>query len=239
MTEIEINNRLDKQKNKIMKKIILVALLALGVAFSSNAQKTGYGVLLGGNISGIRETPEQLYLGTKFGFQIGGFIDYYLAENIFTRANFSFVTKGARNEATALGLSIYTNINPMYLQLPVVIGYSFSLNKDINFNLSFGAYLAFGIAGESDSEIKGNGDKDRNVSVGYFKETNDEELIYLGNNNRFDYGLRFGVGFDINRLLFFSIDYDLGLANVYDDKYITNYYSKENYSLGLTLGYRF
>lgn len=222
-----------------MKKIIFFAFFALGVCFSSNAQKTGYGIQLGGNISGIREEPQQLYLGTKFGFQVGGFVDYYLSEHIFTKASLIFMTKGAHNEATALGLSIYTNLNPMYLQLPLVIGYSFKLNPDINLDINLGPYLALGIAGKSNSKITGNGSNDRNVNVDYFKETNDQELVYLGNNDRFDYGIRFGVGININRLLFFSIDYDLGLANVYDDKYINDYYSKENYSIGLTIGYRF
>lgn len=222
-----------------MKKIILFALFALGVTFSSNAQKLGYGFQLGGNISGIREQPEQLYLGTKFGFQLGGFVDYYIAEKIYTKANLIFITKGARNEATALGLNIYTDINPMYLQLPIVIGYSFNLNKDINLDISFGGYLSLGIAGKSKSEINGNGANDRNVSINYFDETNDADLVYLGNNNRFDSGLRFGAGINVNKLLFISLDYDLGLKNIYNDKNINTYYAKENYTIGLTLGYRF
>ncbi|MFA7132744.1 MAG: outer membrane beta-barrel protein, partial [Bacteroidales bacterium] len=82
-----------------MKKIILTTVLALGIAFSSNAQNLGYGILLGGNVSGITESPDQLYLGSKFGFQIGGFADYYFSDNVYLKANLMFITKGARNEA--------------------------------------------------------------------------------------------------------------------------------------------
>ncbi|MDD2488068.1 MAG: porin family protein [Bacteroidales bacterium] len=222
-----------------MKKIILTTVLALGIAFSSNAQNLGYGILLGGNVSGITESPDQLYLGSKFGFQIGGFADYYFSDNVYLKANLMFITKGARNEATALGVSIYTNINPMYIQVPLIIGYSFNVNEDLNLNINLGGYAALGVAGKSTSEIKGDSIANRNEVINYFKETTQQELLYLGNNKRLDYGLRFGLGIDVNKLLFLSFDFDLGLANVYNDKNVTDYYSKSNYTLGLTLGYRF
>lgn len=222
-----------------MKKIILIVVLALGIAFSSKAQNLGYGILLGGNVSGIRESPEELYLGSKFGFQVGGFVDYYFSDNVYIKANLMFITKGAHNEATALGVSIYTNVNPIYIQVPIIIGYSLNVNEDININFNLGGYAAIGIAGKSTSEIKGDSIFNRNESIDYFKETQNSDLLYLANNNRFDYGLRFGVGLDVNKLLFLSFDFDLGLANVYNDKYINSYYSKENYTLGITLGYRF
>ncbi|MCK9163551.1 MAG: porin family protein [Bacteroidales bacterium] len=221
-----------------MKKIILTAVLALGIAFSSNAQSFGYGVLLGGNISGIREDPDELYLGSKFGFQIGAFADYYFSENVFIKGDLFFITKGAKNEATALGVTIFNDINPMYFQLPIVIGYSLNASKDININFSLGGYAAYGIAGKSKTRIKGYAGFDRDETISYFKETNELDYLYLGNNNRFDYGLRFGVGMDVNKLLFLSFDFDLGLANVYNDQYIAKYYSKQNYTLGISLGYR-
>lgn len=229
-----------------MKRFILASFLIIGIAFSSNAQsssaeKFGYGILFGGNISGIRENPDQLYLGSKFGFQVGAFADYYFSNHAYVKGELIFITKGAHNEARALGVKIYNDINPMYFQLPIVFGYSFNSTKDININLELGGFVAVGIAGKSQSRftIEELPSLDRNVSISYFKETNDLESRYLGNNNRFDYGLRFGIGLDINRLVFLSADYDLGLANVYNNKIINGNYSKYNYTIGLTLGYRF
>ncbi|MFA7082383.1 MAG: porin family protein [Bacteroidales bacterium] len=226
-----------------MKRFILVSFLIIGIAFSSNAQSSsadrfGYGILFGGNISGIREDPDQLYVSSKFGFQFGGFADYYFSENVYVKGDLIFITKGARNEARASEVKIYTEINPMYLQIPIVFGYSINANKDININLNLGGYLALGIAGKSKSRIEGIPQK-RNETINYFSETKEVNLLYLGNNNRFDSGLRFGVGIDVNKLLFLSADFDLGLVNVYNDKNTSDYYSKYNYSLGLSLAYRF
>ncbi|MBP6430015.1 MAG: PorT family protein [Bacteroidales bacterium] len=229
-----------------MKRFILVSFLIIGIAFSSNAQsssaeKFGYGILFGGNISGIRENPDQLYLGSKLGFQVGGFADYYFSDNVYIKGDLILIRKGAHNEARALGVKIYNDINPMYFQLPIVFGYSFNSTKDININLELGGFVALGIAGKSQSRftIEGQPTLDRNVSISYFKDTDDEENLYLGNNNRFDYGLRFGIGIDVNKLVFLSANYDLGLANVYNNKMINGNYSKYNYTVGLTLGYRF
>lgn len=229
-----------------MKRFILVSLLIIVIAFSSNAQSSsadrfGHGILLGGNVSGIREDPDELHLGSKFGFQFGAFADFYFSDNVYVKGELIFITKGAHNEAKALGVSIYTDINPMYFQLPIVIGYSLNTSRDININFSLGAYAALGVAGKSKSrfEFVDTPLIKRDESISYFKENTDPDLLYLGNNNRFDYGLRFGIGMDVNRLLFFLLDFDLGLANVYNDKNISQYYSKYNYTIGLSIGYRF
>lgn len=229
-----------------MKRFILVSLLIIVIAFSSNAQSSsadrfGHGILLGGNVSGIREDPDELHLGSKFGFQFGVFADFYFSDNVYVKGELIFITKGAHNEAKALGVSIYTDINPMYFQLPIVIGYSLNTSRDININFSLGAYAALGVAGKSKSrfEFVDTPLIKRDESISYFKENTDPDLLYLGNNNRFDYGLRFGIGMDVNRSLFFLLDFDLGLANVYNDKNISQYYSKYNYTIGLSIGYRF
>lgn len=224
-----------------MKKILLVIVLALGFALSSNAQNFGYGIEAGANISGIREDPDQLYLGSKFGFQLGAFADYYFSDNVYIKGDLIFITKGAKNEATVLGKAkISSEINPMYFQIPLVMGFSINATHDINVNFSLGGYIAYGIAGKGKAKFELD---EYNIfdyeTIGYFKETNNETLLYLGNNKRFDYGIRFGVGMDVNKLFFISLDFDLGLKNNYNDQYITKYYSKQNQTLGLTLGYRF
>jgi len=212
-----------------MKKIIFVALLALGFAFSANAQKIGYGVQLGGNLSGISQDPEAIDLSTKLGFQVGGFVDYSFANNLFLKANVLFVTKGASYEGTIMGAKVNLTMNPMYIQVPIVIGYGFNVGDNFKIYANVGPYIAYGIGGKTTTEISGTGTSEDG-------ETSED--FFTTDVSKFDFGARLGLGVEIYKSFIIGFDYDLGLSNM-NTASNSGDYSVKNYTMGLTLGYRF
>lgn len=212
-----------------MKKIIFVALVALGFAFTANAQKIGYGVQLGGNLSGISEDPETADLSTKLGFQVGGFVDYSLTKALFLKANVLFITKGASYEETTMGAKVSLTMNPMYIQVPIVIGYGYNISNNFKIYANVGPYIAFGIGGKTTTEISGTGTSlDGETSEDFFTD----------DVSKFDFGARLGLGVELNKKFIIGFDYDLGLLNMNTGDNSDDY-SVKNYTMGLTLGYKF
>ncbi|MDR0970878.1 MAG: PorT family protein [Bacteroidales bacterium] len=229
-----------------MKKIAIILSFFLGISLNGISQEVGYGITIGGNISGIIETNEQLFLDSKMGFQVGAYVDYYFNQNVYLKGDLIFITKGAYSSAKAtswtesnISAEIYTDINPMYLQIPAIVGYYWDLKNGLGLNFELGGYFALGIAGKAVSRVTINETDIIDVNINYFKNSDKPNELYLGNNSRVDYGLRFGVGAMLNKHLSLAFHFDLGLHNIYNDKYVEKYYSKRNYSTLLTLGYRF
>jgi len=212
-----------------MKKFIFVALIALGFAFSANAQKVGFGVQLGGNLSGISEDPETADLSTKLGFQLGGFIDYSLTKDFFLKGGLLFITKGASYEETNSGAKVSLTMNPMYIQVPIVIGYGFNVSDNFKIYANVGPYIAYGLGGKVTTEISGTGTVlDGETSADFFTD----------DVSKFDFGARLGLGIELNKKIIIGFDYDLGLLNMNTGDNSDDY-SVKNYTMGLTLGYRF
>lgn len=212
-----------------MKKFIFVALIALGFAFSANAQKIGFGVQLGGNLSGISEDPKTLDLSTKLGFQLGGFVDYSLTKDLFLKGGVLFITKGATKEETISPGKANITLNPMYIQVPIVIGYGFNVSDNFKIYANVGPYIAYGIGGKATTEISGT----NSVFDG---ETSED--FFTTDVSKFDFGARLGLGIELNKKFIIGFDYDLGLLNMNTGDNSSDY-SLKNYTMGLTLGYRF
>lgn len=211
-----------------MKKLFLVAVLAFGVTLTTSAQKLGFGVELGGNLSNIHSEATVLSstvketTDMKLGFQVGAFADYSITDNLFVKAHLLFITKGGKDVVEVGSIKTTTTNNPMYIALPVVAGFGFDLGGMKPF-VNAGVYAAYGIGGKVTTKVTGPVETENSVD-------------FFGDNvDGFDFGVRVGAGVEFSKQFIIEFNYDLGL---FDYASSDNYIAKNN-TLSLTLGYRF
>lgn len=223
-----------------MKKIILIAIFAFSVTFTSNAQKLGFGVEAGGNLSNIyTEIPTAKSTSDfKLGYQAGFFANYSITENLFIKAHLLFFTKGSYNkdESTLLGVTTSSTweTSPMYINLPVVVGFGFDLGG-IKPYVNAGVYLAYGVGGKQTLETK-VGNIENTYSTDFFISNTDNNMKeYFDSHDAFDFGARLGAGIVFSDKYIIELNYDLGLIDIAPKDNLL----KNNNSLSLTLGYKF
>lgn len=191
-----------------MKKIfvVIISLMCITVA---KAQTTNTKTVLevGMNSSGLSSTVLDsrigFHIGPKFEFGLPHFVNgSYLSVGAFLSL------KGAEKESFKL--------NPYYLEVPVHLGYKFTVNQNTKIFCSAGPYLAYGLFGKA-------------------KDDSDETDIFGDDKmKRFDFGLGFRVGAEFSDKIQLSVGYDAGLVQAFE-----NDSDIKNRNFSLSLGYMF
>lgn len=227
---------------KIIYSLIFISALCLSCT-SLNAQSGNpftLGIKAGANISnfsgkGVEESD------AKAGFIGGVTVDYRISAELFLLSGLEFVMKGAKDEGyyyfdniNGLSYSGKINYNPMYLQLPVHIGYKIPIFYNVNATIHAGPYLAYGIGGKVKPE-----DLIATELLYTHKRveaTSTDEFDFFGDDayKKFDYGLGLGVNFEFNKIVV-GIGYDFGLANLSRD----SKYKVKTMNAYLVAGYKF
>ncbi len=178
-----------------MKLVLAVVFAALTIgAGQMNAQDklVTLGVKAGVNLSTLGGDVDDMK--SVFKYQVGVTADIAVTENLYILTGLDLQTKGAKYKPES-GTNI--KYNPMYLQMPVHVGYKFNLFSDLKLVVNAGPYIAYGIGGKAKS--------------------GDESLKLFGDDilKRLDYGIGGGIGVELGM---FSVGagYDLGLANISD-----------------------
>ena len=196
-----------------MKKILICAIIACGAVTAVAAQDSpvSFGIKGGVNLSNFGGDALELKDGSlKYddknalvGFQAGITIDYQLASSLYLLTGLEFTTKGAKYESSLAGISTELKQTPMYLQIPVHIGFKLGITDATKLVFHAGPYAAYGIGGKT----KVTGDL-----AGWTGET---ETDFFGDDTfkKFDWGLGLGVGLELGKLTF-NVGYDLGLADI-------------------------
>ncbi|MCD8031553.1 MAG: PorT family protein [Bacteroides sp.] len=194
---------------------VLAAIVALISVFSNevNAQEkpVTWGIKAGTNLSTFG--GDMKHTKSVLRYQVGITADVALTNNLFLLTGLDLQTKGAKCSPKSASDIKY---NPMYLQLPVHIGYKFDVASHTRLVVHAGPYLAYGIGGKARSE--GN------------------KQSVFGNNQlkRVDYGLMGGAGIEIGNIAIHA-GYEFGLANISNAKG-TKIRNRNPY---FTVGYKF
>lgn len=186
------------------------------------AQGVRIGVKAGGNLSSVNYSEKVEGLKSKPGFQLGVTADYQLAGNLLLLSGLEIVQKGWKLEVNSEYSRVKTTASPLYLQLPVHIGYKIDLGA-VQLVPQAGPYIAYGLGGKASYD-----DEDQSDKSDYFGKEN--------NVKRLDFGIGAGIGVEFGKIGV-NLGYDLGLANIIDKKEGTE--SIKNASLFLNLGYKF
>ena len=185
-----------------IKKLLFVTVLALTAQFVSAQGRFG---LRGGlnfanqkiQVKAFGESVSQSGDGIV-SFHIGGIGEFPLAENIFVQPSILLSGKGANFDGQDdMGNPVEAKVRPFYLELPVNIIYKYPLQ---NFSIFGGAGIApaFGLFGKAKS---GSTSEDAFQDEGF---------------KRFDFGVNFLAGVEVNTNMQISINITQGLANITD-----------------------
>lgn len=120
------------------------------------------------------------------------------------------------------GDMLNVNVDAYYLEIPIHVGYKHEFNDKFALFGEFGPYFGIGLFGKLKLESEGE-----SMSVDTFSEK--------GGVKRFDMGLGFRLGAEIDKLIPISIGYDFGLTNINND----DNGNFKNSNLTVSVGYKF
>lgn len=212
-----------------MKKTIITLCIALISVCTSAQESIQWEANAGLNIA------SQSNFSSLIGFHVGvrGKIELpTIAENVYANAGALLTFKGCSFDYGELGSS---KIHANYLEFPIHIGYQSKVNENLSLFGEFGPYFSLGLFGKNSST--------------YYYESEYETENETENDNtfdmykRFDFGLGFRFGANINQKYTFAIGYDFGLIDCYkgtdDEDDIDLTPSLKNSNLYFSLGYKF
>lgn len=219
-----------------MKKLFTIVAAALMSISAINAQNFGVEGVAGMNVSNWGG------LGSKVGFHAGARFELAIPSvaGLYTNAGVMLSLKGCKQDYGEVGNA---TTNAYYLDVPIHVGYKFSITNDFAIFGEVGPYVAIGLFGKSNSET---GEfYDENGDWGYSSEK--ETINTFDFAKRFDVGVGLRVGVEFKKKYSLSIGYDWGFIDSYiddeeemDDDYVIDLTpSLKNTNLTISLGYKF
>ncbi len=210
-----------------MKRTVVVMLFAL-LSFSAFSQVSR--IVKGGlNMSNFNDVD-----GTdmKIGYQVGLGLDFPIDKIWSLQPSLLFTTKGAKNDITVAGVNVGSwKMNPMYIEMPVMLAARINVAGDVNVVFSAGPYIAYGVGGKYTLELVG--------------ESGDSKIF--GNDKtgdldakRFDAGLGVGVALELSHFVI-GLNGELGLTKMADSDVSKIYLgdSPKNINFAATVGFKF
>lgn len=139
---------------------------------------------------------------------------------------------------------VKTTFNPLYLEVPLNLVIRIPFQKNMNIFFNAGPYAAMGIAGKAKSETKVFGTTTNSSNDVKFANDNpftsrQDDAAY-DKLKRFDFGLNFGGGLDLGKVLL-KLNYGYGLTKINSTQSNNSTDNKNKYrtlslSLGIPLG---
>jgi hypothetical protein len=224
----------DKKQIFNMKKLLLAAVVCCSVVFSTQAQdkKVTFGVRAGLNFDSQTMSGDGISIKTdsKAGFHAGVVADINFAKYFYLQPGLLFTTKGTKVE----NLSLY------YLEVPLIVSFAYPLTEDLKVRADVGPALGLGLFGSA-----GSGDESSSKGI-FSKETEEHEyednqfiVEYGPAYNRFNLGLKFGIGVEWKQYSF-GVHYNAGLSNIlHTEGESDSSASLRNNSFTIGLGYNF
>ncbi|CAC9974128.1 porin family protein [Flavobacterium panici] len=207
-----------------MKKVMLsaIAVMAFGMA---NAQDVKFGLKGGLNVSNFSGDTEGIDFKSRFGFNVGGFVEIKFSEKFALQPEVLYSTQGAKVDNFNLDVDGIGTVNAdvafnlTYINVPVMFKY-FAAEK---FSLEAGPQIGFLVSAETKTKVDGYGSSKVDIK---------------DNFESIDFGLNLGAGYDFTENFSAGVRYNLGLANIAkteegDDSKV------HNGVFSLSVGYKF
>jgi hypothetical protein len=228
-----------------MKKLLMIAMLS-GIFTIAKSQVYVQGGVNLANITQTKsgETQDNNLLTT---FNAGILGRFNLSKPIDLESGLLLQGRGAKANSY-FGSStddnyVKSKFNPLYLEVPLNLVLRIPFQKNMNIFFNGGPYAAIGITGKSKTESKILGVT--SASSDNIKFSNDDPFTSQQDDaaynkiKRFDFGLNFGGGLDLGKVLL-KLNYGFGLTKINstqsnngaDDK---NKYRTLSISLGIPL----
>ncbi len=228
-----------------MKKLLLLLAFATGTSLIGKAQVYIQGGL---NLSNITKTNDGQTEKNNVlpSFNVGVLGRLGLSPNFDLESGILFTGHGSKAETYFNGGTDYvkSKFNPIYIQVPLNAIIKIPLEKKSAVFFNAGPYIAMGIGGKSKMESKIGPLMSSSTSTIKFSNddpfTSNQDDAAYDKLKRFDYGLNFGGGFQLEHVIL-KVNYGLGLSkinstesnNTSNDK---NKYRTLSFSVGIPLG---
>ena len=197
-----------------MKRALLViSLLLSGLAVQAQAvfstmeaePKWTFGVRAGVNLPWM-QVIDRKNRGMRVGYHAGLVADYGIIKSIHLKTGVLVSQKGFSDTPTTRRdgaiVSYKRKGTPLYIEVPVLGSYRYSMSRHMQFQADLGPYLAYGIGGKLDVTFD---DGVGNRSPDYFGS----ESSY----RRFDVGVQVGAGLKVSHL-YLGVAFQGGLFNI-------------------------
>ncbi len=215
---------------KILMRLLIVAVM---FCFAAESYAQTYGVKAGLNLSNMLMKDDDETYSDDFkmvpGFHVGPTAEFPLTDAISFETGLLLSTKGFKINEEEGGAEFKTNINLLYLDLPLTAKATYDLNGTKIFG-TFGPYIGMGLTGKYKYEMSYEGESE-----------SDSESVEWGSDEdsdfkRLDYGLTIGAGVEVKSFIV-GVSYGLGLANIAAET--EGDYKVNNRVLGISVGYKF
>ncbi|HSN59909.1 MAG TPA: porin family protein [Ferruginibacter sp.] len=229
-----------------MKKVFTLLMLSTVMAGAANAQLFyAQGGLNLANITNTNSggTEDNAILPT---FNVGLMGRFGLSETIDIESGILLTGKGSKAETYFNGGNDYVKakFNPLYVEVPLNLVVNIPLASSTKLFVNAGPYAAIGVGGKSKLDTKigvltSSSERDINFNNDD-PFTSEQENAAYDKLKRFDYGLNFGAGLDLNKILL-KANYGMGLAKIGSTENNNNADDKNKYrvfsiSVGIPLG---
>lgn len=181
-------------------KLIVVMLGVTLMAIAPVSAKIENGVKLGLNFASLSGSDDTGF-ESRTGFLIGYYLAFEIAPNLAVQTELLYSQKGATGDYYN-NLDVKFTMN--YLEIPILLRYTFSAPDGAGPFLVFGPSLALNNKGE----------------VSYTNSLDETIWKDMSNQKTVDIGLVMGGGISVNsgsRKIFLDARYTYGLSNVFDD----------------------
>ena len=228
-----------------MKKLLLTALFGLfAVTGFSQISLDVHGGMTMNNFTGGDAKSYDMKVGYTFG--VG--VNYELTDMWSVQSGINITQKGASYEYADEDGYAKEKYNPIYLELPIMGALNINITDNIKFIANAGPYFAYGIGGKLKSESMDTYYEEVTIykeSSNCFGKDKDGLKVF---DKRFDMGIQYGIGFEINNHYMIKLQGQNGFLNCikdfdeiddYDGGYKTIYNNLKNMSFSITLGYKF
>ncbi len=150
-------------------------------------------------------------------------MNWNIAGGFYLQPGIYFTTRGAKkkNESVSVTSSykFSEKCNMNYLQIPILASYRIPINRTVQLDVHAGPYIVIGLSGKYEVEkslvytdFNGVGvTESYSEKYDIFEKSTDDGIA--GDFNRFDFGLRLGMGVDIRRF-YVGWAYDLGMTTL-------------------------
>ncbi|MFL0354499.1 porin family protein [Xanthomarina sp. GH4-25] len=228
-----------------MKKVLLMAAVAVFGFSNMNAQNVSFGVKAGMNISTVAGDFGNYYdywdgdqtrdSKSKVGFHVGGLAEIMISEKFAVQPELLFSSQGYKTSFYDIDDNKKdNNVNLSYITLPVMAKF-FPIE---NLSIEAGPQVGFLISAKDDESDYYNDmfpDEEEIKTKDAFKGT--------------DFAMNIGAGYKLDNGVFFQARYSFGLSKVDDEDYYNDpdygdvynnfAFSRKNRVFQLSVGYMF
>ena len=178
-----------------MKKLCIVAVIAIFSFASVNAQNVRFGAKAGVNLAAINgdETDD---FDMRTSFHVGAVVEIPISDKFSVQPELLYSSQGAESELSEYEITGKLKFKLDYLNIPIMMKY----------------YVIEGLSLEAGPQIGILLDANAEIEVGDESEEQDMKDEMKG----IDFGLNAGVGYQLENGLNFSARYNFGLANIND-----------------------